>query len=352
MSLSSNPFSAASFFSIKSSGRKLAGGGAFEFGGVTQTTLIPMHKQRKPEGLKEILTCRTGRRVFLGQVAAASSTLLLQPHSAFAAEAPARKRSISAFIKFIQSLNYEQMAQSVAEIGFDGVESTVRKGGHVLPERVEEDLPRQLEAVKKAGLEMTLITTDVLSLNQPLTRGVLETAAGLGIKRYRMGFFYYSKSKPLDAQLRNIHASLIDLAAFNREHGLSAVYQNHSGADYVGAPIWDICQALEGISPDEIGLAFDIRHATIEGGLAWPLNYRRAKPHVRAYFMKDFDWDGLRDIHVPLGTGRVDPAYFAMLREQTDAFPVSLHIEYLEEAGVEENLQALRRDLATLRGLL
>ena len=130
------------------------------------------------------------------------------------------------------------------------------------------------------------------------------------------------------------------------------MYQNHSGADYVGAPIWDICGVLEGISPDEVGLAFDIRHATIEGGLDWPLNFRRAKPHVRAYFMKDFDWNGRTDIHVPLGTGRVDPAFLPLLRESTDSYPVSLHIEYLEHAGAEENLAALRRDFGTLQKLL
>lgn len=293
-----------------------------------------------------------GRRNFLLQLGAAGSALLLSGGDVFAAPQPVQRRSICAFIKFLQSLSYDEMAHRVAEIGFDGIESTVRAGGHVLPERVEEDLPRQLEAVKNAGIEMTMITTDVLRVDQPYTRKVLETASCLGIKKYRMGFYYYNSKSPLDSQLKEIRSALIELAAFNRENGLSAVYQNHSGADYVGAPVWDICGALEGISPDEIGIAFDIRHATIEGGLAWPLNFRRAKPHVRAYFMKDFDWKGRTDIHVPLGTGRVDPAYFAMLRESADDYPVSLHIEYLEHAGAEENLAALRRDFATLQKLL
>ena len=97
------------------------------------------------------------------QLAAAGSALLLSRGDAFAAPNRANRRPICAFIKFIQSLSYDQMAQQIAEIGFDGIESTVRKGGHVLPERVEEDLPRQLEAVKNAGIDMTMITTDVLA---------------------------------------------------------------------------------------------------------------------------------------------------------------------------------------------
>ena len=107
-----------------------------------------------------------------------------------------------------------------------------------------------------------------------------------------------------------------------------------------------------GVALDEIGIAFDIRHATIEGGLAWPLNFRRAKPHVRAYFMKDFDWNGLRDVHVPLGTGRVDPEFFDQLRESGDDYPISVHVEYLEHGNAAENMAALGRDLATLRKLL
>lgn len=293
-----------------------------------------------------------GRRNFMRRLTAAGSAVLFSRSALAGTTESIPRRPICAFIKFIQSLSYQQMAEQVAEIGFDGIESTVRKGGHVLPERVEDDLPRQLEAVKNAGIEITMITTDVLRVDQPYTQKVLETAACLGIKKYRMGFYYYSSKLPLDSQLNGIRSALIELAAFNRENGLSAVYQNHSGADYVGAPIWDICSLLEGISADEIGIAFDIRHATIEGGLDWPLNFRRAQPHIRAYFMKDFVWSGRSDTHVPLGTGQVDPAYFALLRKSLDDYPVSLHIEYLEHAGAAENLAALRRDLATLRKLL
>ena len=292
------------------------------------------------------------RRGFMRELTAISSAFLLPNGAVLGATKASQQRPICAFIKFIQMLSYDEMARQVADMGFDGIESTVRKGGHVLPERVEEDLPRQLEAVRNAGIDITMITTDVLRVDQPYTRKVLETAANVGIKKYRMGFYNYSQKRPIDAQLREIRAAIVELAGLNRELGLSAVYQNHSGADYIGAPIWDICEVLKGVSSDEIGIAFDIRHATIEGGLAWPLNYRRAKPHIRAYFVKDFDWNGRTDIHVPLGSGRVDPAYFSMLRETVDDYPVSLHIEYLEQAGVNENLAALRRDLAVLREML
>ena len=46
-------------------------------------------------------------------------------------------------------------AETIKELGFDGIEATVRKKGHVLPERVEDDLPRLVEALQKHDLEVT-----------------------------------------------------------------------------------------------------------------------------------------------------------------------------------------------------
>jgi L-ribulose-5-phosphate 3-epimerase len=40
------------------------------------------------------------------------------------------------FSKHLQFLGYEDMAQAAAEIGFDGIDLTVRPGGHVPPETV------------------------------------------------------------------------------------------------------------------------------------------------------------------------------------------------------------------------
>ena len=48
-----------------------------------------------------------------------------------------------------QTLGPEQTADTVAEIGWDGIECPVRAKGQVLPERVEEDLPKFVEALRQ-----------------------------------------------------------------------------------------------------------------------------------------------------------------------------------------------------------
>ncbi|MEQ8848889.1 TIM barrel protein [Botrimarina sp.] len=289
------------------------------------------------------------RRTFIGAAGAAAAAACVAPGRALAASHSAAKPPVCAFIKFLQSLSYEEMARRIADIGFDGVESTVRRGGHVLPERVKDDLPRQLEALKEHGLDITIMTTDVLGVDQPYTEDVLRTGASLGLTKYRMGFHRYDKKRGVREQLDELRPRFKELAALNKELGMTAVYQNHCGADFVGAPLWDLRYLLEGIPKEQIGSAFDIRHATVEGGLSWPLDYDATKPHIGAVFVKDFVWDGEKPEHVPLGEGRVDKRFVAMHQDSGIDCPISLHVEYLKQGDADENTEALRRDFATLR---
>jgi len=58
------------------------------------------------------------------------------------------------------------------------------------------------------------------------------------------------------------------------------LYQNHAGAKYVGATVWDLQSLIDEIPVAEIGFAFDIRHAVAEAGLAWPVSENVAAAHV------------------------------------------------------------------------
>lgn len=294
------------------------------------------------------------RRQFLGATLATAASVGLTGKLAAAAEAAvaAKRPEICVFTKFVQPLSYNDMAEAIAEIGLDGVEATVRKKGHVLPERVEEDLPKHQEAIQKHGLKTTMITTDVLGLDQPYSEQVLRTASSLGIKMYRMGFYRYDTSRGFREQLEEIRPRMKDLAALNRELGMTAVYQNHCGANFVGAPLWDIHDLLKDHKPAEIGSAFDIRHATVEGGQAWPLQYQLMQPHIGAVYAKDFVWGEKKPEHVPLGTGRVNPDFFKMHLASGIECPISLHVEYLKKGNAQENLAAIRRDFGVLKSWL
>ena len=108
---------------------------------------------------------------------------------------------ISIFSKHLQWLDYKEMAKVVAELGFDGVDLTVRPQGHVLPERVEEDLPKAVEAINKAGKKVYMLTTAINNADDPVSEKILKTASSLGIHHYRMGYGYYDKKRSVEESI-------------------------------------------------------------------------------------------------------------------------------------------------------
>lgn len=261
---------------------------------------------------------------------------------------------IITFSKPFQNLNPVETADLVAEIGYDGIECPVRKNGQILPERVEEDLPKMHDALSKRRLELALITTDIAAVN-PLNEKVLRTAAKLGVKRYRLTSFHYDLGKAIPPQLAELKPALRDLAALNRELGISGGIQNHSGSNYVGAPIWDLHELVKDIDPQHLGVCFDIGHATLEGGYSWPIQAKLIEPFLSCVYVKDFAWEkrdnGWKAEWRPLGEGSVSRKFFGWLKASSYRGPISQHAEYLHGSGREQRAQ-MKKDLAVLKDWL
>ncbi len=296
-----------------------------------------------------------GRRQFLAAAAAIGSAACLRTSAVAADRAPepaVRPIQFCAFEKFLQDLSHDELADELAELDFNGVEVTARHGGRIAPDRAEEQLPALVDALAKRNLEITVLTTEVNRADDATHEKLLAVAAKLGVKRYRLGWFKYDDNRPIPAQLADFRHQLQDLAALNRELGITGLWQNHCGPEYVGATIWDLHQLIHDVPTAEIASAFDIRHATVEAGRSWPRLYQLIKPHIGALYVKDFVWADDRDKHVPFGEGRVDPAFFEMLQRDQLNVPISVHVEYLPRGSALENLQAIGRDFKRLRELL
>jgi len=268
-----------------------------------------------------------------------------------------RRFPVIGFTKPFSTLPFDATADLVAEVGWDGVELAVRPGTstHIAPDRVEDDLPNMVAALRRHEKTVEILTTGIVTLDAAGER-VLKTAAALGIPRVRLGFLKYAKEGPVAAQVVELHDSLVDVAAACRDLGLQAGYQNHSGAQYVGAPVWDLHEALEGIDPKHVGVCFDIGHATLEGGLSWPLHARLMQDRLIAVFCKDFFWEktptGQKPRWCPLGEGVVQKSFFDWLKTTDFAGPISQHHEYDALGTGPEMVKHLRRDLDRLRAWL
>ena len=299
----------------------------------------------------------TSRRHFLAAALAASQA---QAASLY---------EFSVFSKHLHFLGWPEMASAAKEIGFDGIDLTVRKAGHVLPERAAEDLPKAKEAIERAGLKLTMITSEVVDVTSPFAVAVLRTAAKLGLKYYRWGGFRYQENgkSPTD-QLAELRPKVKELAALNRELGLCAMYHTHSGLNQIGASMWDLWMLLKDHDPAQVSFNYDIGHATVEGGLGgWVHSARLTAPFTRGIALKDFRWEkgpkGWRVQWCPIGEGMVQfDKYFPMMKASGFRGPLQVHYEY-DLGGADKGLTkitiapkqvfaAMRKDLVALKSLL
>jgi len=295
------------------------------------------------------------------------------------------KLKICIFSKHLQWTSINDAAAIAKDIGFDGVDITVRAGGHVLPERVQTDLPAAVESVHRAGLQVPMITTDIMSVETPHAEEVLRTANQLGIRQYRWGSLTYSADEGIAQRLNDLKPQMKALAELNKEHQICGMYHTHSGPGLVGAPIWDLWTLFQGLDPRWIAVNYDIGHATVEGGYGgWIASSRLVKNQMRGIALKDFTWQqnkgknthpdpfdkslAIENAWVPhwcaTGQGMVNfSGFFAIVKENGFSGPVQLHFEYPGLGGAEngnreltipkqEVIDAMRRDLTFVRGVM
>ncbi len=280
-----------------------------------------------------------------------------------------RTSTICFFSKHLPTLSWSDLAVEVKKAGFDGIDLTVRPGGHVLPERVTEDLPRAAAAIRAAGLELPMITTGLTSAEDPAAGPTVAGAGRLQIPFFKTGYYKYKFVDPRIEAERAV-GEFGGLAGLGVRHGVVAGFHNHEGN--IGGPISDVATEMERLGQRLgregerfFGYYFDVRHAVCEGaGGGWKTAFHLASRRLKMIAVKDFYWertvgkDGTRSwkqVNCPLGEGMVDwRLYCKMLRQAGFAGPISLHIEYpipgrSEAEVIGQTLIAARRDLAFLR---
>ena len=279
------------------------------------------------------------RREFLGAAALAP----------FAAAAPTRPE-ICIFSKHMAQFQWDELGRTAKQMGFDGVDLTVRKGGHVAPENAAADLPRAAEAVRAHGLSLPMITTGITSADDPTARPALATAAKLKIPFWKPGYFRYDM-KDVEASVEKARQATAGLAALCREYGIVAGFHNHSG-DHIGSAVWDIRYIIHDLDPKWIGYYYDPAHATIEGGLAgWRISQNMAEKRMKMVALKDFYWakdkaGKWKLTWCPMGEGMVNWAeVFKSFAAARFTGPLSLHVEY----DPADELAAIAKDLAFIK---
>ena len=239
----------------------------------------------------------------------------------------------------------EKLCELMKGAGYDGIQWTVRKGGHVEPAEVAANLPRLVKIAEGFGLKSRSICTDITAdaAGKPgLTPGaetVLKVAADCGIEMFRPAYFFYdAKTETFSQSLDRIRGGFAALARLAARTGVKATYQNHSswGPSVFGGLVWDVYECIRDLDPANVGLEYDPMHAFFETNLSWSHGLELVAPWITSVDLKDFHYQSdpknpkkMKKQMVAAGEGVVPWAETKKLLDANGVKPLYvLHFEY------------------------
>jgi sugar phosphate isomerase/epimerase len=152
------------------------------------------------------------------------------------------------FSKKLQEFSFKELGRKLKELGFDGVDLTVRAGGHIKPEEVRDKLPEAKEALGYQGINISMITTAIREIDEPYARDVLEAAGAAGVGYFKLRPFRYEGFGTLRQSMAEVSAKLKGLEPVCRESGIRLGFQTHS-QNYLGASVPHILRMIEKCDP-------------------------------------------------------------------------------------------------------
>ena len=239
----------------------------------------------------------------------------------------------------------EKLCELMKGAGYDGIQWTVRKGGHVEPAEAAANLPRLVKIAEGFGLKCRSICTDITAdaAGKPgLTPGsetVLKVAADCGIEMFRPAYFFYdAKTETFSQSLDRIRGGFAALARLAARTGVKATYQNHSswGPSVFGGLVWDVYECIRDLDPADVGLEYDPMHAFFETNLSWTHGLELVAPWIASVDLKDFHYlsdpknpKKMKKQMVAAGEGVVPWAETKKLLDANGVKPLYvLHFEY------------------------
>ena len=239
----------------------------------------------------------------------------------------------------------EKLCELMKGAGYDGIQWTVRKGGHVEPADAAANLPRLVKIAESFGLKSRSICTDITAdaAGKPgLTPGaetVLKVAADCGIEMFRPAYFFYdAKTETFSQSLDRIRGGFAALTRLAARTGVKATYQNHSswGPSVFGGLVWDVYECIRDLDPADVGLEYDPMHALFETNLSWSHGLELVAPWITSVDLKDFHYQSdpknpkkMKKQMVAAGDGVVPWAETKKLLDANGVKPLYvLHFEY------------------------
>lgn len=272
----------------------------------------------------------------------------------------------AAFTKSFQDRSIAEVCDIFHGLGLDGLDLTVRPGGHIEPADVEAKLPQAVKEADQRGLKIFFLTTGITDAD-PAAEKIIATASKLGIDRLKLGYYPYRPVGTLAKQIDEVRKQLSKVAALASHYQVRPCVHIHSGA-YIPSHGTLLYELIKDFSPDQVGAYVDPLHMTAEGGVeGWRQGLDLLAPWISLVAVKNFAWQrGHRDPvgqlrwttkAVPLADGLAPlPDFVAVLKKLGYDGVYSLHSEYkgghsFEDLDTEGCIQQTAKDFAFFKKL-
>ena len=269
------------------------------------------------------------------------------------------------FVLFTDNLAKLKIADACSEAkraGFDGLDLTLRPGGHVLPENAEMGLAEAKRLADEQGMTIPMATTAISDTDSPHAEAIFAAAAHYGARKLKLGYWRYEPFGTLTEQLDDARAKLERLTKLAAKYSVLPCVHIHSGPFlHNGGPM--LYLILRDFDPKLVGAYIDPMHMAVEGGLSgWEMGLDLLAPWVALVGIKNFRWvERGRDDkgqmtfatdYVPLQDGVAPlPRFVERLKQLKYDGVVSFHSEY-KGVTVDQTLEQSRKDLAYFKTLL
>jgi sugar phosphate isomerase/epimerase len=295
----------------------------------------------------------------LGSAAMAAAQELASPPKRVVPESPngAPKRGTRPIVCIYSGnfakIPYSQLPDIVSGMGYDGVDLTVMKGGHVDPSVYMVNLDRAFQTFQDAGLDVPMVTTSFLSPSESYAYAIFYVSGQFGARFCRLGTWPNASESGAMGQNAAMRAMMIrnDLTQFaitGQRCNITPLLTNHAGS-FPGRSIQEVESILNGVPAKAFGYCFDPAQVVMEAGSpdAWEPALQAALPRLAALSLSDIapaKDSGQR--LCALGEGTIDwKKFFSILAAAHFHGPISMPVAY--EAA--NSVNAMKKDLAFVR---
>ena len=234
---------------------------------------------------------------------------------------------VCTYTEHFQKLPIPEVCQVFKRIGVDGLDLTVRPGGHIEPKNVKRELPQAVKTAREFGLEIMMLTTGISTPDRQ-AEDILATCQKLNIERIKLGYFPAGKFGNLAKRMDDVRRQLDAIVKLSVKYGVRPCVHVHSGATIPSSGFM-LYELIREMPPDRIGAYLDSYHMTITGGSGgWRQAIDLLRPWISLVALKNFQWErGERDA---IGQQRWRTSY---CRLEDGIAPIPDFVSTIHQAG-------------------